>query len=121
MHETYEGLLNLLVFTGGVAGMCAVLYLIAYMIKPNMPNPVKNSTYECGEDVVGEPHGQYSFQYMIYAILFLAFDVVSMFIFAWASSKSAISGSILLITLLFIGILSAASIYAINLIKEVKL
>ena len=49
--------------------------------RPNNDNALKNSTYECGEVPVGEAHIQFHFQYYMFAILFVVFDLVDLFWF----------------------------------------
>ena len=51
--------------------------------RPNNDNALKNSTYECGEIPVGEAHIQFHFQYYMFAILFVVFDLVVVFLILW--------------------------------------
>ncbi len=54
--------------------------------RPNNDNALKNSTYECGEIPVGEAHIQFHFQYYMFAILFVVFDLVVVFFDSLGSS-----------------------------------
>lgn len=58
--------------------------LIAKFISPNKPNAVKNDTYECGIETVGETWVQFKVQYYNFALTFLIFDVEIVFLFPWA-------------------------------------
>jgi NADH:ubiquinone oxidoreductase subunit 3 (subunit A) len=49
--------------------------LIPRLIAPRKPNPLKNQTYECGIETVGETWIQFRVQYYIFALVFLIFDV----------------------------------------------
>jgi NADH:ubiquinone oxidoreductase subunit 3 (subunit A) len=59
-----------------VAVVVPVLALvIAGILSPKKPNPIKNSTYECGMETVGPSWVQFKVQYYIYGLIFLVFDV----------------------------------------------
>jgi NADH:ubiquinone oxidoreductase subunit 3 (subunit A) len=67
----------------GVALPAAALVL-SWLISPKKSNPIKDSTYECGMETVGESWVQFKAQYYIFALVFLAFDVETVFLFPWA-------------------------------------
>lgn len=48
------------------------------------PNGDKYTTYECGMVTVGRTHIQFNFRYYFYAVLFVTFDVIAVFLFPWA-------------------------------------
>jgi NADH-quinone oxidoreductase subunit A len=53
-------------------------------IVPYKPDPVKTSTYECGMEPVGKAWVQFNFRYYFYALVFVALDVLVIFLYAWA-------------------------------------
>ena len=53
-------------------------------IVPRKSNPVKTSTYECGLETVGKSWVQFNFRYYFFAILFVALDVLTIFLYPWA-------------------------------------
>ncbi len=55
-----------------------------YKIIPKKPNPVKNSTYECGMQPVGDARVQFNFRYYFFAVIFVALDVLTVFLYPWA-------------------------------------
>src|SRR6266542_6402455 len=57
---------------------------VAWILGPKKPNPIKQSTYECGIEPVGESWVQFKAQYYIFALVFLVFDVETVFLFPWA-------------------------------------
>lgn len=70
----------------GIIGMllvCVTIFL-AKLISPKKPNPVKESTYECGEDPVGTAWTQFNPRFYVIALVFLLFDVELIFIFPWS-------------------------------------
>ena len=40
--------------------------------------------YECGEIPIGDAHTRFNFQYYVFALVFVVFDVVSSFLLVWA-------------------------------------
>ena len=53
-------------------------------IVPSNPNPIKNSTFECGMETIGKTWVQFNFHYYFYALVFLALDVLVVFLYPWA-------------------------------------
>jgi NADH-quinone oxidoreductase subunit A len=53
-------------------------------IVPSHPNPIKNSIFECGVETVGRTWVQFNFHYYFYALVFLALDVLVVFLYPWA-------------------------------------
>jgi len=53
-------------------------------IVPSHPNPIKNSIFECGMETVGKTWVQFNFHYYFYALVFLAIDVLVVFLYPWA-------------------------------------
>ena len=53
-------------------------------IVPHRPNPIKNATFECGMETIGKTWVQFNFRYYFYALIFLALDVLLVFLYPWA-------------------------------------
>ena len=53
-------------------------------IVPSNPNPVKSSIFECGMETIGKTWVQFNFHYYFYALVFLALDVLVVFLYPWA-------------------------------------
>lgn len=60
--------------------------LWAVRFAPPRPGPQKNSTYECGIETRGDPLVQFRSGYYLYGILFLIFDVETVFLLPFAVS-----------------------------------
>jgi NADH-quinone oxidoreductase subunit A len=55
------------------------------LLRPNRPNPVKLMPYECGNDPVRLPKGErFSVKFYVVAMLFIIFDIETIFLFPWA-------------------------------------
>ena len=61
-----------------------LVWAIATLIAPRSFNPQKEEPYECGIPTRGRTWMQFRVGYYLYAILFLMFDVETMFLFPWA-------------------------------------
>lgn len=60
--------------------------LLAWLISPKKPNAIKQSTYECGIETVGDTWIQFKVQYYIFALVFVVFDVEAVFLFPIAAA-----------------------------------
>jgi NADH-quinone oxidoreductase subunit A len=85
--------------------------VIAAFIAPKKPNPIKQSTYECGMETVGESWVQFKAQYYVFALVFLVFDVETVFLFPWALVLKALPMFAVLEGVVFILILFAGLVY----------
>ena len=57
---------------------------IASLVRPKNPNKTKLMPYECGIDPVDNARQRYTIRFYIVAILFVVFDVETVFLFPWA-------------------------------------
>ncbi|MBZ5639557.1 MAG: NADH-quinone oxidoreductase subunit A [Acidobacteriia bacterium] len=60
------------------------VFAFTLLIRPDRPVPEKLERYECGIESQGEVWGRFSVQYYVIAVLFLIFDVETVFLFPWA-------------------------------------
>ena len=92
-------------FVGVVAALIPLTLLLAKLVRPENPGKVKLMPYECGVDPIGDSRQRYTVRFYIVAILFVVFDVETIFLFPWAVQfkKLALFGFIEM--LVFLGIL----------------
>jgi NADH-quinone oxidoreductase subunit A len=64
--------------------LTAIALGIARAISPRSYNPQKGEAYECGIPTRGRSWMQFKVGYYLFAILFLMFDVETVFLFSWA-------------------------------------
>lgn len=90
--------------------LVAVALGIAKSISPRTFNPQKGEAYECGIPTRGPSWMQFKVGYYLFAILFLMFDVETVFLFPWAAvvQELGIVGLINIIFFLFILVLGLA-------------
>ncbi|MEJ2706242.1 MAG: NADH-quinone oxidoreductase subunit A [Anaerolineales bacterium] len=90
----------------------ALALVIPRFIAPKKPNLLKNQTYECGIETVGDSRVQFKVQYYLFALVFLIFDVETVFLYPWAVAFDVLPLFAVLEGILFITILVAGLIYA---------
>ncbi len=78
----------------------ARLWAIAF--SPQKPGPQKNATYECGLESRGDPLVRFKPDYYLYGILFLVFDVESVFLIPFAVKFLELPLGAVLAMLLFV-------------------
>lgn len=83
----------------------------AWVLGPKKPNPIKQTTYECGIETVGESWVQFKAQYYIFALVFLIFDVETVFLFPWAVRLGQLGLFAVIEGIIFILILIAGLVY----------
>ena len=83
----------------------------AWLLGPKKPNPIKQTTYECGIETVGESWVQFKAQYYIFALVFLVFDVETVFLFPWAVKLGQLGLFAVIEGIIFILILIAGLVY----------
>ena len=107
MREYIPVLLFLLVaigFAGGTIGLSSI-------IVPRRRNAVKNSSYECGVDPVGDARERFSVKFYLVAVLFILFDIEAVFLYPWAVAFRQLGLYGLIEMVLFILILLAGYLY----------
>jgi NADH:ubiquinone oxidoreductase subunit 3 (subunit A) len=94
------------------AALPAVAIFLAGLLAPKKPNSIKDTTYECGIETVGTTWIQFKAQYYIFALVFLVFDVETVFLYPWAVAFNQVSLFAVLEGVLFILILVGGLLYA---------
>lgn len=75
----------MLLFALASCGFLFVHLAIGRLLRPNLPNPEKDSIYECGEPAIGSAFVQFDLRFYVVALLFIIFDVEVAFFFPWAT------------------------------------
>ena len=92
----------------------AAALIASWLLAPRKPNPIKQSTYECGMETVGDSWVQFKAQYYVFALVFLVFDVEVVFLFPWAAALNALPIFAVIEGIIFILILVAGLVYAVR-------
>lgn len=100
----------LIFFLGGI-GLVFVAVLVSRLLAPQHPGPVKNSTYECGEETVGPTWIRFNSRFYIVALIFLIFDVEVLFLYPWAVNLKSLGLFAWVDMAIFIAILGVGLAY----------
>ena len=98
-------------------GMLATSWLLSLVkIRPQKPDPIKGSIFECGFETLSGTWNQFNFRYYSFALIFVIFDVEVVFLFPWAARFGLMSrefGNFVLLEMtVFVGILVVGWLYA---------
>jgi NADH-quinone oxidoreductase subunit A len=85
----------------GLASL-GMAWLWARIFSPQKPNPTKNAIYECGLVSEGDAWVQFRPAYYLYAIMFLIFDVESIFVLPFAVAFTGLSAAACVSMLVFV-------------------
>jgi NADH:ubiquinone oxidoreductase subunit 3 (subunit A) len=102
--------IGLFLVVGALVPTAAIV--TSWILSPKKPNHIKQSTYECGMETVGENWVQFKSQYYVFALVFLVFDVETVFLFPWAVSLGKLSVFAVFEGIVFILILIAGLVYS---------
>ena len=114
MDTTLAGYVPILLFIALAFAFPVVTLLVARLIRPQTGGQGKLSPYECGVDPDSSARQRYAIRYYVVAILFVIFDVETIFLFPWAIiyRKLALFG--LIEMLVFLGILIVGYVWIIK-------
>ena len=108
----YIGLFLIVAVIFTVTTLLIPVTLRIIRIVPHKPNPVKNSPFECGMETIGKTWVQFNFRYYFYALLFIAVDVIAVFLYPWAADLRNLGLSAFVTMLVFIALIVVGIIYA---------
>jgi NADH:ubiquinone oxidoreductase subunit 3 (subunit A) len=92
----------------GVA-FAAVTLIAAKLLRPKVEYARKLTTYECGMPAVGTTEVKLNIRFYVFALLFVLFDVETLFVYPWAVTTRelgpvAIAEMAIFIAILFLGL-----------------
>jgi NADH-quinone oxidoreductase subunit A len=84
---------------------------ISQLVSPNKPTAVKGAPYESGIDPLGGARERFSVKFYVVAILFIVFDVETVFLVPWAVAMRHLGWEGFAVAMIFIVILTVGLIY----------
>jgi NADH-quinone oxidoreductase subunit A len=82
------------------------------LLRPNKPTELKQTTYESGNEPVGEGQVRFNIRYYLFALMFVIFDVETVFLYPWAVAYNKLGLFVLVEMLIFAGMLFIGLLYA---------
>ena len=86
--------------------------IFSSIVPPSSTNPQKSEPYECGIPTQGKTWLQFNVGYYLFAILFLVFDVETVFLFPWATIMQEMKIAAFIEIIIFFLILGLGLLYA---------
>ena len=90
----------------------ALAYLWAKKFSPRKPGQDKNALYECGLESKGDAWVQFKAEYYIYAIMFLIFDVETIFLLPFAVAFTGLTAGAFVAMMIFLALLVEGLVWA---------
>jgi len=117
--ETVAGYSNILFMFGFAILALAPALVISRMIAPRAKsNPVKFLPMECGQVPSGAGRTHFMMQYYPYVLMFVIFDVMAIFLYAWGSALIDLPKTATLPIIAFLGIMFTAMAFALYQTKR---
>jgi len=108
----YIGIFAVVAIVFGATVLVLSLLLSFTGVRPRRPDPVKASPYESGMVTLGKTWVQFKARYYLYALLFVIFDVETVFLYPWAVRFKQLGWSGLAEMAVFVAILLVGYAYA---------
>ncbi len=108
MNNYGQILIFLLVGAAFVSGSL----IMAFLVRSVSRCQYKDTTYECGEEAVGQSWVQFNIRYYVFALIFVVFDVEIIFLYPWAVVFKSLGLFAFIEMIIFIGILVLGLAYA---------
>ncbi len=87
-------------------------WLWAKKFSPRKPGPGKNAIYECGLESKGDAWVQFKAEYYLYAIIFLIFDVETIFVLPFAVAFGGLTAGAFMAMIVFLLLLVEGLVWA---------
>jgi NADH-quinone oxidoreductase subunit A len=84
MNLMPDGYLPFFIFLVVAMAFPVVVLLALKLVRPSKPFRTKLEAYECGIKASSDSRGRYAVRFYIVAILFVIFDVETIFLYPWA-------------------------------------
>jgi len=96
--------------------VCALVPVIAlvssFILRPKPEGVERRTTYESGMEPIGGAWIQFNIRYYMFALVFVIFDVETVFLYPWAVAFSQLGLLAFVEALIFIAILVVGLVYA---------
>ncbi len=89
-----------------------VALTVGRLLRPNKPTASKQTTYESGNLPVGEGQIRFNIRYYLFALMFVIFDVETVFLYPWAVAYNKLGLFVLVEMLIFASMLLIGLLYA---------
>jgi NADH-quinone oxidoreductase subunit A len=106
-----QSYLPLLILLGISAAQAVGMVVLSEVVSPTKRTAVKSAPYESGIDPLGSTRERFSVKFYVVAILFIVFDVETVFLVPWAVVMRQVGLQGFVAALIFIFILTVGLVY----------
>ncbi len=96
----------------GAIGFALAPLLVVFLVAPSKKSRSKSDTYECGLLTTGETWVRFRIQYYIFALMFVVFDIETVFLYPWAVAYAGLGAFALVEMIVFLALLTVGLAYA---------
>ena len=89
-----------------------LLLLVSQLVQIKSPSAMKYAPYESGVEPFGDARIRFDVKFYLYALLFILFDIETIFLFPWAVASDNLGLFALVEVMLFVSILVLGLVYA---------
>ncbi len=107
-------LVCLAIFTVLATIFAIIMVVAGFLCQYKKISPIKDSTYECGITPFNDARISFDIKYFNYAVLFLIFDIETIFLFPFAVSINSLGIFAIIEGFIFISILILGLYFAIS-------
>ncbi|MCR8645087.1 NADH-quinone oxidoreductase subunit A [Paenibacillus sp. N1-5-1-14] len=93
-------------------GLAIVAFSVGKLLRPYKPTEPKYTTYESGNEPIGEGQIRFNIRYYLFALMFVIFDVETVFLYPWAVAYNHLGLFALVEMCIFIVLLLVGLLYA---------
>ncbi len=87
------------------------LLILGPLVRFKSGDARQKTTYECGMEPVGSPYVPTDIRFYLFALLFVVFDVETLFLYPWAVTFRQLGRDGLIEMMVFVGVLSLGLVY----------
>ena len=116
-----EGIPELVYYLGFIlVNTIGIVIVLILLVSPRdrKPTPEKRAPFESGQIAVGRGRTRFIIQYYPYLLMFVVYDVVSMFLFAWALNLRSVGAAGTVPVFIFVSVLLFPLGYALRLANK---
>lgn len=114
IEDKLRELVFLLIFVVLSTAFAFAALIASFICSVKAESDEKNETYECGMKLFSDARIQFNIKFFNYAILFLIFDVETIFLFPFAVNFAQLEFFAIVEVFIFVALLLFALIYAIK-------
>jgi NADH-quinone oxidoreductase subunit A len=107
-----SGYLPVVIFAAFIVAFGVASLVVARVLRPSRPDPVKQMNYECGAVPIGPAWIQFPVGFYLVALVFIVFDALTVFLFPWALVLRSLGLGAFWVMAGFVGIVGLGWLYA---------